>query len=144
MSDFPYGDNVGDVPQTTDPVYQIGNPIPNDEFLDIELTPDQLLIQFLEHLDFDEVLQAKDMVEKHLGQRIAKERADIAFRAKTLSGYLGVEPTALFVVEKPKKDNVVKFRHPSDPKKTWSGKGARPKWMKELIEAGTEIESLAA
>lgn len=35
-----------------------------------------------------------------------------------------------------------KYRHPSDPKKTWSGRGRKPQWVKEAEEAGT-LDKLA-
>jgi len=34
-----------------------------------------------------------------------------------------------------------KFRHPEDPKITWSGVGRRPKWIEEALRSGT-IEAL--
>lgn len=38
--------------------------------------------------------------------------------------------------------NPPKYRHPDDPKKTWSGRGRKPGWVKEAEEAGT-LEKLA-
>lgn len=28
----------------------------------------------------------------------------------------------------------IKYRHPDDPKLTWSGRGPKPKWLKALLE----------
>lgn len=33
----------------------------------------------------------------------------------------------------------VKYRHPEDPGKTWSGMGARPKWLRDELEKGHKI-----
>ncbi len=33
--------------------------------------------------------------------------------------------------------NPPKYRHPTDPKKTWSGRGRKPQWIKEAEENGT-------
>lgn len=38
--------------------------------------------------------------------------------------------------------NPPKYRHPTDPKKTWSGRGRKPDWIKEAEEKGT-LEKLA-
>ena len=35
-----------------------------------------------------------------------------------------------------------KFQHPDDPSKTWSGRGRKPVWVKELEERGREMESV--
>lgn len=34
------------------------------------------------------------------------------------------------------------YAHPSDPSKTWSGRGRRPLWLKELEESGYSLEQL--
>lgn len=33
------------------------------------------------------------------------------------------------------------YQHPSDPLLTWSGRGPRPKWLREAMESGQSIES---
>ncbi len=35
----------------------------------------------------------------------------------------------------------VKFRDPSNEGNTWSGRGARPKWIREALAAGRTLES---
>jgi DNA-binding protein H-NS len=35
-----------------------------------------------------------------------------------------------------------KYRHPQDPEKTWTGRGIKPKWVKELIDHGHDLASL--
>ncbi len=37
-----------------------------------------------------------------------------------------------------------KFRHPDDPTKTWTGRGRKPKWVKEWEAAGCSIDDLRA
>ncbi len=32
----------------------------------------------------------------------------------------------------------IKYRHPDDPTKTWTGRGMRPKWLVELVNAGRD------
>lgn len=34
----------------------------------------------------------------------------------------------------------VRFRHPKNPDQTWTGRGRLPVWLKELKEAGKDIE----
>src|SRR4051812_50080049 len=35
-----------------------------------------------------------------------------------------------------------KYRHPSDPNLTWSGRGKRPAWIAEALAAGKSLEDL--
>ncbi|HSS51653.1 MAG TPA: H-NS histone family protein [Thermoanaerobaculia bacterium] len=36
-----------------------------------------------------------------------------------------------------------KYRHPSDPNLTWSGRGKRPAWIAEALAAGKSLDDLA-
>lgn len=36
-----------------------------------------------------------------------------------------------------------KYRHPTDPNLTWSGRGKRPTWIAEALAAGKSLEDLA-
>lgn len=42
-----------------------------------------------------------------------------------------------------KSKNPPKYRNPSDPKQTWTGRGRRPNWIKEAEAAGTDIAEFA-
>ncbi len=98
----------------------------------------------LDEMSFAELLQAAVVMENAIKFRADQEREQLVYHAKVVSAYLGVEPAALFEVKKPKTAKVIKFRHPNDDKKTWTGKGRQPDWVKELVSAGTPLESLAA
>ncbi len=37
----------------------------------------------------------------------------------------------------------IKYRHPEDPTKVWTGRGVTPKWMQELINNGLSKEDCA-
>lgn len=37
----------------------------------------------------------------------------------------------------------IKYRHPSDHSKGWSGLGPRPKWFQEALDSGESLASLA-
>lgn len=40
--------------------------------------------------------------------------------------------------------NPIKYRHPDDARKVWTGRGAQPRWMKDLLASGASLTSLAA
>jgi DNA-binding protein H-NS len=35
-----------------------------------------------------------------------------------------------------------KYRSPTDPSQTWTGRGRKPKWVQEWIDGGNELENL--
>lgn len=37
-----------------------------------------------------------------------------------------------------------KYANPDDPNQTWSGRGRRPRWVTEQIEAGKSLEDMRA
>ena len=37
----------------------------------------------------------------------------------------------------------IKYRHPDDPSKNWTGRGRMAKWLKEEIEGGKALEDFA-
>ncbi len=37
----------------------------------------------------------------------------------------------------------IKYRHPEDPTKVWTGRGVTPKWMQELLNTGYSKEDCA-
>lgn len=36
-----------------------------------------------------------------------------------------------------------KYRHPENPEMTWTGRGRKPKWLAEQVEAGKSLEDFA-
>jgi DNA-binding protein H-NS len=36
-----------------------------------------------------------------------------------------------------------KYRHPTNPNLTWTGRGKRPAWIAEALAAGKSLEDLA-
>ena len=44
-------------------------------------------------------------------------------------------------IRKPTGKVAVQFRDPADSSKEWTGRGRQPKWVKELIASGKDIQS---
>lgn len=45
--------------------------------------------------------------------------------------------------DKPKTKGVAKYANPADPSQTWTGKGRRPGWVLEALQAGKSLDDLA-
>lgn len=95
------------------------------------------LASLLMELSFQELLGAEAAIRVRITAVAAEEKDKLMKSAAVVAAHFGVTPEALFAAPATKrasrkKDNVVKFTHPDDPNKTWSGKGRKPAWVSEL------------
>lgn len=70
-----------------------------------------------------------------------KQKALAALDAKAAE--MGFTLSELLGGKRAKKPGLAKYRHPSDSSKTWTGKGRRPDWVRDALEAGKSLEDLA-
>jgi DNA-binding protein H-NS len=94
-----------------------------------------------QNLTESELQAVIESAEKALKNKQANKRKDVIAQIKELAASIGV------VVEIHEADlNLtrkgikvpVKYRHPEDPEKTWTGRGVMPTWLKVLTDAGHE------
>lgn len=96
-------------------------------------------------------LSANDLVK--LSERIEQEQVDRreAARAELRERWSKEAEAAGFTVDevlgRAKKRSRAKpgpkYRHPTDPSKSWSGRGKKPTWLHELLDQGHELEEFA-
>lgn len=77
--------------------------------------------------------------EKALKNKQANKRKEVISQIKELAASIDV----IVEIHEPEKKSVrkgakvaIKYRHPGDHNKTWTGRGVAPKWMQELLSAG--------
>lgn len=77
--------------------------------------------------------------ERALKNKQANKRKEVIAQIKELAASIDV----IVEIHEPEKKSVrkgakvaVKYRHPDDHSKTWTGRGVAPKWMQELLSAG--------
>jgi DNA-binding protein H-NS len=117
--------------------------------LPLEVSNQERLGYLLNSMTFPDLLSAKQAIESKIADVAASEKEKLVETAQFISGFYGVKPEELFVAPKKraaKKETatIMKFRHPDDPEKVWSGKGRKPEWFVQLAEQGLEPVSLAA
>jgi DNA-binding protein H-NS len=108
----------------------------------------------LEKMNREELTELRERIDAALGSLAERERQaaiQAAEEAARQHGYslseLGVAGSAKGRGKRksPSRGAAVhppKYRHPTDPRKTWSGRGRKPQWIKEAEEQGT-LEKLA-
>lgn len=79
--------------------------------------------------------------EKALKNKQAHKRKEVMAQIKELAASIDV----IVEIHESKKMSsrkgakvAIKYRHPDDHNKTWTGRGVAPKWMQELLSAGRQ------
>lgn len=105
---------------------------------------DGLSIQALETL----IENARQTIQARLAQqeKLAGARAEIERIAReagvAVSDLLG-QPAKVGNAKSAgsRKPVAAKYRNPADPTQTWSGRGKRPRWLADALEAGATLDS---
>lgn len=94
-------------------------------------------------MSLDELKRLKKDLDKAIAdfdeRRKTEAKRDLEERAREY----GFSLSELADVKTTKRAAVVpKYRNPSNPEQTWSGRGRQPTWFRAAIEAGTEPDDL--
>jgi DNA-binding protein H-NS len=92
-----------------------------------------------QNLSENELQAVIENAEKALKNKLANRRKEVITQIKELAASIDV---TVEIVENEKKSPrkgvkvPIKYRHPEDPDKIWTGRGVMPKWLRELIDNG--------
>lgn len=94
--------------------------------------------------------QLQEMIEgarRALRDRQDSRRKDVYAQIKKLAASVGVTAEIIEAGDKAKPVRTgkvaAKYRNPADPSQTWTGRGMKPVWLRELINSGSRIEDFA-
>lgn len=108
----------------------------------------------LENMDLDqlkELLKTLDRAIASYETRIRKEALSALELAAKEHGFKLADLMSDRSSDKPRKKSgearspaPVTYVNPENPEQTWSGRGRRPQWVKDALEAGRTLDDLAA
>lgn len=84
--------------------------------------------------------QVAEQIKVREKGEIAKVQQQILALAADVG--MSVEQIMGFKNTKAKKPVAVRYQHPEDKTKQWTGRGRQPTWVKEFVEAGNPLEKL--
>lgn len=100
-------------------------------------------------LSVDDLNNLKAEIDKQLAARKKQEKQFVMDQIKALAASKGFSLDEL-VGEKALSQSVTatrkvapKYAHPKDKSLTWTGRGKQPRWVKQLIDEGGSLASLA-
>jgi DNA-binding protein H-NS len=104
----------------------------------------------LESMDYGQLCQARDQVLELIAQKRAEARQELQDEFAKKAMELGFSLNEVFGGKKGTKGSgkkngnaLAKYRHPSDPTLTWSGRGRMAGWLAELVAKGNDKEKYA-
>ncbi|CAA9891857.1 DNA-binding protein H-NS [Candidatus Methylobacter favarea] len=92
-----------------------------------------------QNLSENELQAVIENAEKALKNKQANKRKEVIAQIKELAASINVTVEIYETDKRSARKGVkvpVKYRHPEDPEKTWTGRGVTPNWMKILLKAG--------
>ena len=104
----------------------------------------------LDSLDYGQLCQVRDEVLQLIDQKRAEAKKQLQQEFTTKAQELGFDLGEMFGGKMGSKATgkksgmaQVKYRHPSDSKLTWSGRGRMAGWLAELVAKGNDKEKYA-
>ncbi|WP_127109524.1 H-NS family nucleoid-associated regulatory protein [Pararhodobacter zhoushanensis] len=99
----------------------------------------------LEALSLRELKKMQKDVAKAISTFEDRQKAEARAKVEALARDLGYCLAELVGTEtkSSRAPAVAKYRHPENPALTWSGRGRKPQWFVEALEAGGMAEDLA-
>lgn len=102
----------------------------------------------LETMSIDDLWVLHEKVSQVLSERIATEKRELEKRLAYLNSGQGAivrdaQSAARNVDGKPRRKYprvLPKYRNPSVPSETWSGRGKQPRWLVAAIKSGRKID----
>ena len=90
----------------------------------------------LRKLDIDQLWELREVLSSILQEKLSAGLGITEHRLSTLSNSPLTELLALRAVEQ----KAVRFRNPEQQLQTWTGRGRRPKWLKEKLASGGSLD----
>ena len=101
----------------------------------------------LEQMNVDELRKLMKDASAEIERRRKADKKKTIQEIRRLAQQRGYQLDELLGSHGPRKngsakEKSVRFRHPEDPSKTWTGMGRKPAWLKEWLGSGRTLEEL--
>lgn len=92
-----------------------------------------------------ELLDLRKQVERELESRRIQDRRTAREEVKDIAVKYGLSLADLLTGPHTQPDRTgsrLRYRHPEDPTKGWSGRGRKPNWLKQWENSGRSLDEL--
>ena len=105
-----------------------------------------LTVKDLENMSVHELKYIIKSAQQRIDELEAMEQLKIMEKIQDLARSAGLDVSLKPAGKRGKKRSVgpAKYRNPANAEETWSGRGRKPRWVEEAINAGKTLQDLAA
>ncbi|ETX29941.1 H-NS family nucleoid-associated regulatory protein [Roseivivax isoporae] len=96
----------------------------------------------IEELSKDELKKLKADVDRALKTIDARRKAEAKRAAETAAKEYGFSLDDLIGADGKAGKGIPRYRNPADPAQTWTGRGRKPNWVIEALDAGKSLDDL--
>ena len=93
----------------------------------------------------EELFRAESDIQQAIKSTQLEQRKQALKQYQEIAQSLGLTPEEILSGEKTKEKRArvkAKYQNPDNKRQTWSGRGPQPKWIKDLLAAGTTLADL--
>ncbi|MBJ3763938.1 H-NS histone family protein [Maribius pontilimi] len=94
----------------------------------------------LEKMSREELESLKKDIDKALASLEIRRRSEARAAAEKAARDHGFSLEEVLKGEKKGSKSPPKYRNPDDPRKTWTGRGRQPAWIKDALASGKSLE----
>jgi len=106
----------------------------------------------VDNMSLDDLRALKTRVDRAIASFDARRRKEALAAAERAARELGFNLSELTGAGRGRRnaggaaggERAAKYVHPADATQTWSGRGRRPRWVTEQLEAGRSLDDLLA
>lgn len=98
----------------------------------------------ISNLPIPELKRLLAQIPKEIERRQKEEKSKVLKELESIAAERGFALDELMGgrVKKERAPVAAKYRHPSNPELTWSGRGRQPKWVAEFLQKGGSLAKL--
>jgi DNA-binding protein H-NS len=104
-----------------------------------------VILMDISNLSVAELKRLLVQIPKEIERRQKEERVKVLKEIESIAAERGFALDELIGGERPKKERApvaAKYRDPSNPEQTWTGRGRQPRWVAEFLQKGGSLTQL--
>ncbi|RCW83868.1 H-NS family nucleoid-associated regulatory protein [Paracoccus lutimaris] len=96
----------------------------------------------LDNMSLRELRDLRNKLDRAISTFEERRKREALAAAETAAREFGFNLADLTVTKAARGKVAPKYANPSDPEQTWTGRGRKPRWVQEVLDAGKPLESL--
>ena len=96
----------------------------------------------LDNMSLRELRDLRNKLDRAISTFEDRRKREALAAAETAAREFGFNLADLTVAKTVRGKVAPKYANPEDPEQTWTGRGRKPRWVQEALDAGKKLESL--